>query len=121
MTTIRLQLEVDDGEDAPLEVIKGITDSSEAIERSLGEWVRVARTKGHTWEEIGTALGVTRQSAWERFKAIEETDAIKAVMGTFADRGLPPLADVRREMREEEAEIEERKWGELPPGTKWRS
>jgi hypothetical protein len=121
MTRIRLQLDIDDGTDAPLEVIKGITDSSVAIERSLGEWVRIARTKGHTWEEIGTALGVTRQSAWERFKTVEETDAIKAALGAFADRGLPPLAEVRRQMREEEAEIEVRKWGELPPGTKWRS
>src|SRR5512142_1948699 len=33
----------------------------------LAYWVRKARSLGATWAQIGTALDITRQSAWERF------------------------------------------------------
>jgi hypothetical protein len=36
-------------------------------EASLAGWVGRARDLGATWAQIGDALGVTRQSAWERF------------------------------------------------------
>ena len=41
------------------------------VEESLLGWVRRARTLGATWAQIGDALGITRQSAWERFAAEE--------------------------------------------------
>jgi ClpX C4-type zinc finger len=37
------------------------------VEQQLTRWVRMARSRGITWTRIGTALGMTRQSAWERF------------------------------------------------------
>jgi hypothetical protein len=37
------------------------------VERHLTAWVRQARSRGLTWTRIGEALGMTRQSAWERF------------------------------------------------------
>lgn len=37
------------------------------VEEHLAAWVRVARGKRLSWERIGEALGITRQSAWERF------------------------------------------------------
>jgi len=33
----------------------------------LGDWVQLARDRGLSWTEIGQALGVSRQAAWERF------------------------------------------------------
>jgi len=36
-------------------------------EQHLTAWVRTARERGITWTRIGEALGMTRQSAWERF------------------------------------------------------
>jgi hypothetical protein len=36
-------------------------------EASLAGWVGRARALGGTWAQIGDALGITRQSAWERF------------------------------------------------------
>ncbi len=51
----------------PLKVISGVTESIKALDGRLAEAVRVARKQGVTWEEIGKALGVSRQSAWERF------------------------------------------------------
>ena len=41
------------------------------VEASLLGWVRRARALGATWAQIGDALGITRQSAWERFAAEE--------------------------------------------------
>jgi ClpX C4-type zinc finger len=37
------------------------------VEESLVGWVERARELGATWSQIGGALGMTRQSAWERF------------------------------------------------------
>jgi hypothetical protein len=51
----------------PLKVISGVTESIKALEGTMAEAVRLARRQGITWEEIGKALGVSRQSAWERF------------------------------------------------------
>jgi hypothetical protein len=39
------------------------------VEQNLREWVGELRDREVTWERIGTALGITRQSAWERFSA----------------------------------------------------
>jgi hypothetical protein len=41
------------------------------VEQTLTEWVRRARALGATWARIGEALGMTRQSAWERFSGEE--------------------------------------------------
>ena len=40
-------------------------------EQHLVTWVRKARALGATWARIGEALGMTRQSAWERFSGEE--------------------------------------------------
>jgi hypothetical protein len=37
------------------------------VEANLVAWVLRARALGATWARIGEALGMTRQSAWERF------------------------------------------------------
>jgi ATP-dependent Clp protease ATP-binding subunit ClpX len=41
------------------------------VEQQLTRRVRLARTRGITWTRIGTALSMTRQSAWERFSGEE--------------------------------------------------
>jgi hypothetical protein len=41
------------------------------VEQHLAGWVRKARALGATWARIGEALGMTRQSAWERFSGEE--------------------------------------------------
>jgi len=37
------------------------------VERAVGDHVRVLRERGVTWARIGESLGISRQSAWERF------------------------------------------------------
>lgn len=51
----------------PLEVVAGVADGLRDLEERLGEIIRFARAEGHTWTEIGQALGVSKQAAWERF------------------------------------------------------
>ncbi len=41
------------------------------VDATLSAWVATARRLGATWEQVGGALGVTRQSAWERFAGAE--------------------------------------------------
>lgn len=40
-------------------------------EADLRAWVQELRRRGVTWVRIGQALGITRQSAWERFSGEE--------------------------------------------------
>ena len=56
-----------DADSNPLAVISGITEGVKNMDGPLREAVARARELRYTWEEIGEALGVTRQSAWERF------------------------------------------------------
>jgi hypothetical protein len=40
---------------------------AQQVEADLRAWVRELRRRGITWAKIGQTLGITRQSAWERF------------------------------------------------------
>ena len=42
------------------------------IDRTELETVRKARHEGISWTEIATALGVSRQAAWERWHELDE-------------------------------------------------
>ncbi|MFG2075555.1 ClpX C4-type zinc finger [Nonomuraea maritima] len=39
------------------------------VDDNLREWVAQLRTRDVSWERVGAALGMTRQSAWERFRS----------------------------------------------------
>jgi hypothetical protein len=41
---------------------------SSQVEERLSAWVGTARERKISWARIGAALGMTRQSAWERFQ-----------------------------------------------------
>ncbi len=51
----------------PLKLIAGIREGSRSLDRWQRKAVKAARKRGLSWEEIGSALGVSRQAAWERF------------------------------------------------------
>ena len=44
-----------------------ISSLRQHVDRAVGRVARLLRTRGVTWTAIGGALGITRQSAWERF------------------------------------------------------
>ncbi len=60
-----------DSLDAALANLPNVARAQAQVEESLLGWVRRARTLGATWAQVGEALGITRQSAWERFAAEE--------------------------------------------------
>lgn len=53
--------------DDPLGYIKAIVAGRAALDGTLEDAVHAARRQRMTWEEVGAALGVTRQSAWEKY------------------------------------------------------
>ncbi len=50
-----------------LQHLPRVAAAAAQVERQLTAWVRQARSRGITWTRIGESLGITRQSAWERF------------------------------------------------------
>lgn len=66
---VSVTLTVEDGwKSDPMRVIAGIQESHRTLEKWQRKAVRAARDGGATWDDIGTACGVSRQAAWERFK-----------------------------------------------------
>ena len=50
----------------PIEVLKIVASFHEYFSNIEREAIRVARAQGRTWNEIGSALGKTRQAIWQR-------------------------------------------------------
>lgn len=44
-----------------------VATAGDQVETHLVAWVDAARQRGISWARIGESLGMTRQSAWERF------------------------------------------------------
>jgi len=63
--------EATDSMDAALANLPNVARAQAQVEDGLLGWVRRARALGATWAQVGDALGITRQSAWERFAAEE--------------------------------------------------
>jgi PASTA domain len=99
---------------ADVGLVRHLLDQAELVA------VRTARRHGKSWAEIATKLGVTRQSAWERWRDLDQTgdpqpsdsgsppeDALPAESATAAERagqvssgaGSVPAEVVEREMR----------------------
>ena len=53
------------------ELVDAINRSHEGIDRTIARVVRELRNREVSWARIGEALGMTRQSAWERFSGEE--------------------------------------------------
>jgi hypothetical protein len=62
------------------------------LDQAEFEAVRTARRNGKSWSEIAIKLGVTRQSAWERWRDVDD-DAATAQ--------LPPVTDAAKVRPEE--------------------
>ena len=50
-----------------LDLLPRIASVSGQVDASLQTWVARLRARGVSWSKIGEALGVARQSAWEKF------------------------------------------------------
>jgi hypothetical protein len=55
---------------ADIGLVRHLLDQAELVA------VRTARQHGKSWAEIAVKLGITRQSAWERWRDLDETPAL---------------------------------------------
>ena len=58
-------------DDALLERMVQVASTRDRVDEGVGNIVRILRARGVTWARIGEALGITRQSAWERYSGEE--------------------------------------------------
>ena len=59
----------------PLEALRELTRRDLELQLLRRSQVRAARASGASWEHIGAALGIARQSAWEQY-AVEVLDDV---------------------------------------------
>jgi hypothetical protein len=58
-------------DDELLASLPQIASVATQLEDNLAVWVQRTRSRGISWARIGVALGMARQSAWERFSGEE--------------------------------------------------
>lgn len=68
-----------------LQVITKLTDLRKEIEAAILDAVREARRASHTWSEIGTMLGVTKQAAQHKYGPL--------LADSRPDASEPPIGD----------------------------
>ena len=73
---------------APLDALRELARGEVELERLCRDRIASARAAGATWEQIGTALGMTRQAAREFF-----TRDARTAVADNADTNEPPLGE----------------------------
>jgi Protein of unknown function (DUF3887) len=92
-----------------LDLIRSAKDTAELAEQVLKLCVQQSRDAGHTWQEIGDLLGVTRQAAFQRFgkpvdprtgepmdKTVHITDAAERAVAIVKDVLEGRMDDARK-------------------------
>jgi hypothetical protein len=54
----------------PMEVLRLAAQYQRYLDAIQIKAVPAARQAGHTWEEIGNAIGTSRQAVWQRFRGV---------------------------------------------------
>jgi len=65
--TMPADLTITKGQVDPLLLLVALANSAVNIETKIDELVGVSRAAGKTWTQVGQALGMSKQAAWERF------------------------------------------------------
>jgi len=58
---------IDDRTKLPLEVLREVAKYQRYLAAIERRTVQAARSEGRTWDEIGAAIGVSRQASWKRW------------------------------------------------------
>jgi hypothetical protein len=56
----------------PILLLPGLAGAVEQLESRIAEIVRFCRSSGRSWTQIGEALSVSKQAAWERYSGEDE-------------------------------------------------
>lgn len=71
--------------DAALEVLADVGELRRVLDQAELAAVRMARQQGRSWTEIATQLGIARQSAWEKWRDLDEpADSAEQAIATAA-------------------------------------
>jgi hypothetical protein len=103
-----------DGGVPALEALDDIGEVRRVLDQAELEAVRTARRHGRSWAEIATRLGVTRQSAWERWRDLDERPP--AATGPETVDEAMPLSLVVDELLDRAAQDLSRGSGSGPTG-----
>ena len=79
--------------DAALTALSDVGTVRRLLEQAELEAVRASRRAGRAWAEIATGLGVTRQSAWEKWRDLDDTPAARAAAQAEGEAGVAPVTD----------------------------
>jgi hypothetical protein len=89
----------------PLAAVVAAREQTRAAADALHAAVRAARAAGHTWLEIGAALGTTRQAAFQRFgQPTDPRTGVPMAAALLPDAGDRATGVLNR--------IIERRWGD---------
>jgi hypothetical protein len=84
----------------PIEVLRALSAFQKYFSAIEKEAVKVARSQNRTWQEIGAALGRSRQALWQR--AASRNDASKtaewAALGELLADSWATSAEVRHQI-----------------------
>jgi DNA invertase Pin-like site-specific DNA recombinase len=78
---------------------------SAAAERLLALEIELARSFGVTWDEVASALGVSRQAAWDRFANQARWQKTRRVSQLRAARRAELLRDLRSQIGGSEEDL----------------
>lgn len=74
-TALARWLETEEGEQDRLEAIRTVVEVAALAEEVLAQRVLEARAFNRSWAEIAAAVGVTRQSAYRRWRHLDDAAA----------------------------------------------
>ncbi len=90
----------------PLDALRALARTEAELDELRRQQVAAARDAGATWEQVGEALGMSRQSAWEYYAARTRAEfAAKAAANTklseddAMDLAVEAVRAVRRRRR----------------------
>ena len=80
----------------PLEALRALQNRQRELEDARRRLIADARERGRSWAEIGSALGVSKQAAWQLFN-----DDVTAILAGAAERSGLTEDEAMRLAREE--------------------
>lgn len=77
-----------------IEVLRAVSAFQKYFAAIEKEAVKLARSQDHTWQEIGNALGRTRQAVWQQRAADQDAPKFEAI-GQRIENSWAMSAEVR--------------------------
>lgn len=101
---------INSASDDALDLLGLLSSTQEQVARWRREAVARARRQDRSWSEIGAALGISRQAAWEQFSADVEAmlDEVHDKSGLTEDEAMQLANDEIKKMRAERRERADR-------------